>query len=47
MIYFFEGILFGDIKKGRTDLHNEMDKSQKHYSKWKKTYTKSIIIPFI
>lgn len=41
IIHSYDGILLSNIKKERIDLHNKMNESQKHYAKWKKTYTES------
>lgn len=41
MIYLYDGILLSNIKKGRTDLQNKLNESQKHNAKCKKTNTES------
>lgn len=40
MVYSYNGILLCDKKEQTTDIHNNIDESQKHHTKWKKPHTK-------
>lgn len=35
MLVIYNGTIFSDTKKRAIDLHNNIDKSQMHFAKWK------------
>lgn len=47
IVYLYYGMLLSQKKKKTTDTQNNMNESQKHYTKSKKPDTRLQVIPFI
>ena len=43
-LYLWDGILLNDKKEGTSNIHQNIDKCQRHYAKWKNPDTKEFTL---